>query len=146
MNDQTVSSVVVPVVGLVSTIFTGIMAYLMLRLKQKADAAAVEVKQVAKRLAITEKSRDAKLEENKDKLEALSVVADATHKLSNSKMGNALRINKNVTRRLAELSKDVADATLADEAELQYDEHQRQQSKVDAAFPEGIPPASSKGK
>lgn len=142
MSDQSIASII----ALVGTIFTGIMAYLMLRFNRKADAAAVEVKQVARRLAITEKSTDAKLEENKDKLEKLSVVADATHKLSNSKMGNALRINKNVTRRLAELSKDIADATLADEAELQYDEHQRQQSKVDEAFPEGIPPASSKGK
>lgn len=139
MSEQTTISIVGAVAGLIGTIFSGVMAYFMLRLKQKADLAAVEVKEVADKLVVTEKATDAKLQ-------AISVVADATHKLSNSKMGNALRINKNVTRRLAELSKDIADATLADEAELQYDEHQRQQSKVDEAFPEGIPPASSKGK
>lgn len=139
MSEQTTISIVGAVAGLIGTIFSGVMAYFMLRLKQKADLAAIEVKEVAKKLVVTEKATDAKLQ-------AISVVADATHKLSNSKMGNALRINKNVTRRLAELSKDIADATLADEAELQYDEHQRQQSKVDEAFPEGIPPASSKGK
>lgn len=139
MSEQTTISIVGAVAGLIGTIFSGVMAYFMLRLKQKADLAAVEVKEVADKLVVTEKATDAKLQ-------AISVVADATHKLSNSKMGNALRINKNVTRRLAELSKDIADATLADEAELQYDEHQRQQSKVDEAFPDGIPPASSKGK
>lgn len=139
MSEQTTISIVGAVAGLIGTIFSGVMAYFMLRLKQKADLAAVEVKEVADKLVVTENATDAKLQ-------AISVVADATHKLSNSKMGNALRINKNVTRRLAELSKDIADATLADEAELQYDEHQRQQSKVDEAFPEGIPPASSKGK
>lgn len=134
MNDQTIISIA----GLISTIFTGIMAYFMLRLKQKADKAEVKVEQVAEKLVLTEQATDAKLKD-------IAVVVDATHKLSNSKMGIALRTAKDLTRRLAEISKDPKDIASADQAEAQYNEHQRQQEKVDAVFPDGIPPASKTG-
>lgn len=137
MSDQTTISIVGAVTGLIGTIFSGVMVYFMARLKQKADSAAVEVKQVADKLVVTEKATDAKLQD-------IAVVVDATHKLSNSKMGTALRTARDLTRRLAEISNDPNDLILAKEAKAQYDEHQRQQERVDAAFPAGIPSASGK--
>lgn len=137
MSDQTTISIVGAVTGLIGTIFSGVMVYFMARLKQKADSAAVEVKQVADKLVVTEKATDAKLQD-------IAVVVDATHKLSNSKMGIALRTARDLTRRLAEISNDPNDLILAKEAKAQYDEHQRQQERVDAAFPGGIPSASGK--
>lgn len=135
IEDRTIGIVLVAVVGLLGTVFTTMMGYFMRRADHRAAAEKVQVQLVAERLAASDRI-------NELKLQNIANVVDATHTLSNSKMGNALRINKIATRRLAELSKDPADWETAKEAELQYDEHQRQQAKVDKAFPDGIPPAS----
>lgn len=135
IEDKTIGIVLVAVVGFLGTVFTGMMTYFMRRSDQRAEAKKLEVQLVADRLAASDKI-------NELKLQNIANVVDATHTLSNSKMGNALRINKIVTKRLAELSKDPADMEIAKEAELQYNEHQKQQAKVDKKFPEGIPPAS----
>jgi hypothetical protein len=60
-------------IALVGTMFTGIMAYLMARLNKKAEAAAVEVKEVKTTLARTAAATELKLTEAAVEVKAAAV-------------------------------------------------------------------------
>jgi len=122
-------------IGLCGTIFTGVMVYFMARLKNQADKAAIEVKNVAANLTETSAKTESKLNN-------IAKVTDATHKLSNSMMGVQLRLYSVATQKIADLTRGNPgaenDQLIADEALRQFQEHERQQAQVDAAHPEGI--------
>lgn len=138
MDDKIVDAILV----FLGTVFTGMMAYFMAKLNSGATKAAEKVQVVADKLVVADRQTATKLAENEAKLQAISVVADITHALSNSKMLRALDINRKVTKRLAEMTKDPVDAALAEQAETQYQEHKSQQDKVDKKYPAGVPDAS----
>lgn len=130
MSDQVL--IANSVIALIGTIFSGVMVYLMARLKTKTEKAAVEVKAVATKL-------DKKSTVAEEKLNAIAKVADATHKLTNSNMGVQLRISAVQARRISDLTRDKADALAAIEAETLLLEHQTNQDRVDEKYPGGVP-------
>jgi hypothetical protein len=70
--------------------------------------------------------------ENQKRADALAVVVRDTHTLVNNNMAIQLRLNKVVTRRLADVTRDPQDEQVADEAAGRYDDHMKKQAKVDA--------------
>ena len=65
-------------------------------------------------------------------LASISEVAEKTHVLVNSNMGTQLKLTAMHARRVAELTKDPADESVADEAERLLADHVRKQARVDA--------------
>jgi hypothetical protein len=122
-----------------TTVFTGVMGYYLLKLKGGQDKAAVEqgktageVATVKTTLADTTAAQDRKLDDIAAVGHDTARTAEAVHTLVNSNMGTALHVNKVVTRRLADLTQDRTDEIAANLAEKMYAEHQTKQATVDA--------------
>jgi len=151
-----VTQIVIASLALVTTIFTGVMAYLMAKLNNKATAAAVKVDEVAVAADKTDKKVDqvaiqatkaatkveavatALVEQNdatSAKLDGLATVAHDTHTLVNSNMAVQLRLNSVVTRRLADMTKGtpagLEDEKAANLAASLLKEHESKQAIVD---------------
>ncbi len=96
---------------------------------RRAEESKAAAEQVASVLKATTDSSDARIEK-------LTKVTNDTHTLVNSNMGVQLRLNKVVTRRLANLTKDTpegeADEKAAALAESMLSEHEAKQAIVDA--------------
>ena len=95
------------------------------REKAAAEKVAAEVAEVKATLVEKDKQTDAKLDSMAD-------VGEKTHTLVNSNMALQLSLNKAVTRRLANMTKDPADEDAAQLAARLYDEHLKKQAIVDA--------------
>lgn len=123
MSDTVV--IVNSVLTFLGTVFTGVMAYLLARLKKGQDDAAVEVAEVKKETASTKKAVTEQLTEITDtsrKIETL--VNNQTSILKKDRAADKARI--------AELTGRPEDARAAELARQASDEHEVQQAKVDA--------------
>jgi preprotein translocase subunit YajC len=109
------------VVGLLGTIFTGIMAFFMQRLNKQADA-ATQIAQTG-------------LEKGEKILVASSKtleVATASHVILNHERHVLLQNNAVLARRIAEITKSQADIKTADDADRAVVEHDAGQARADA--------------
>lgn len=120
MNEQSITTIMIPVLGFLTTAFAGMMTYFMARLKYQAEAAASAAKKVAEDLEETNKLAGSKLD-------TIAKTSDATHKLVNSQMTIQLRLSAVAFRRVAELTNDPKDETIAEEAEKKLADHEAQQ-------------------
>jgi len=93
---------------------------------EAATAAAGKVEEVKVTLKETTAAAD-------KKLDAIAVVGEKTHTLVNSNMEVQLKLNKVLSQRLAELTKDPADIAVAAQADRLLAEHQSKQAAVDDA-------------
>lgn len=139
MSDQVIISLIGGVIGLIGTIFTGVMVYFMAKLKSQADKTAVEVAKAAVEVGNVATKLESTTIVSDQKLNAIAKVADATHKLTNSNMGIQLRLTAGMARRVADLTGKSKDIHAADEADQLCKEHQTQQDKVDEKYPGGVP-------
>jgi hypothetical protein len=116
------------VIALVGVCFTGYLNYLVARLNrdqnERADEAERKTEQVRATLVTTTGI-------GLSRMDALAVVAKATHTLVNSSMGVQLELNRMVTRRLANLTHDPEDLRAADLADSMSREHEARQRAVD---------------
>jgi hypothetical protein len=106
MNETTICAIVPSIIALIGTMFTGVVAYLMLRLRMHAERSS---------------------KENLDHLQALTVIAHSTHKIVNSASLVQLQLNAVMARRIAHLTGDSADVAAATLAEELYGRHKAQQ-------------------
>jgi hypothetical protein len=157
ITDTVITGSITAVLGFMTTIFTGVMTYYMAKLNIKQAAAAVKVEEaasLAKKVdakvdVVAVKAEEAKktLEVNTaevgDKLNGLQTVALEskkiavdTHTLVNSNFGVQLKLNRDLSHRIAS-SPDATeeDKKIADLAETVYQEHLRKQAVVDAGVP-----------
>jgi hypothetical protein len=128
----------VQIVGLVlsflTAVFTGLMGYLMAKLKSGQQAAATEVRAAAVEVAAVKTTLADNAETQARTLDNIAAVTHDTHTLVNNNMGVALHVNKVNARRLAVLPGATAeDHAAADMADRLYAEHQAKQAAVDAA-------------
>jgi preprotein translocase subunit YajC len=109
------------VVGLLGTIFTGVMAFMMARLNKQAEAAT--------QIAQTGLDKGEKILSASSKtLE----VATASHKILNHGRHVLLQNNAVLARRIAEITKSQADIKTADDADKAVVEHDAGQERADA--------------
>jgi hypothetical protein len=120
-------------IGVIMAVVTGVFSVITLVVNnyfadKRAKAAAKEVKAVAVKLETT----------TSDQTRQLAVIAETgekTHTLVNSNMGVQLKLNKVVTRRVADLTKGTSsaadDEAAAVLAAAMYDEHVAKQAQVD---------------
>jgi hypothetical protein len=124
------------IVGLLTVIVNGVLAYLMARLKQqqleqadanniRLDHAAVKVAEVKQSLAQSNQVADQKLDE-------LKMVAVGTHELVNAKMGAVLQRLAEALERNARISGSAEDRQAADSAQADLKDHEAKQAIVDA--------------
>ena len=106
MSEHIICNVVPAIIALVGTVFTGLVAYLMFRLKTHAEAAT---------------------RNHNEKLEAIQTVSKATHKIVNSAALVQLQLNAIMARRIANMTRDSADEVAAALAEELYKMHKEQQ-------------------
>jgi hypothetical protein len=108
------------VISLVGTIFTGIMAYLMARLKseqsKRSEEVAAKVDVAAHRVAEVKKTLSATTSNTEQKL-------DAIHNLVNGAMMAQKQITAVALRRVADVTKHPDDDAAAVIAETAYQEH-----------------------
>ena len=146
--------IVSALIGLLGTIFAGVMTYLMARLNSNQRQAAVKVDEVKTRLAAATRVTTAKLDavavnteavaatlattsvQTATVLEGIAATGHVVHGLVNNAMAVQLELNATVTRRLASLTGLAADAAAANRAEALYLEHQVKQAAIDAAAPQ----------
>ncbi len=139
MSDATIAGLVtlgLAAIAMLQAVFSGIMAYLLARMKQQNDAAAISSAKVAKHAAETaEKVAEVKndlAEANTvtaQKLDDLATVANNTNdRVTNGTLAN-LRIHAALARRMANspgATRDDADvARAADKACSDYVDHQQ---------------------
>ena len=105
---------------------------------QAASSAAKAVEVVAVKAEEVKQTLSDNTEATAAKLEGLAKVAVATHTLVNSNMAQQLRLNAAVTRRLADLTREPADAKAADLAEQLSAEHAAKQAVVDRQAREDV--------
>jgi preprotein translocase subunit YajC len=114
-------AVATSVVGLLGTVFTGLMAFFMARLNKQADAAT--------QIAQTGLDKGEKILVASSKtLE----VATASHILLNHDRHVILQSNAVLARRIAEITKSQADIKTADDADKAVIEHDLGQARADA--------------
>jgi len=119
----------VPIIG-----FGTLIAVALLQLLQ-GQKAAIKVEEVAstQKDAAALVAKVAKtLQTAEGKVDKLALVAEATHTLVNSAMGNQLQISALLARRLSTITGESGDISAAVEAERLYDDHIRKQAVVDA--------------
>jgi hypothetical protein len=126
----------VQIIGLLlafcSTVFTGVMAYLMARLNDKQDSAAVKTEQVKETLEKNQVCLDEKLElATRERGELVKVSRD-THMLVNSQRGATLRALALALRNIAEVRPSADNLAAASKAERDCMDHETEQAKVDA--------------
>jgi len=142
ISDATAAQLITAVFTLCGTLISGVLAYLMAKFKAQQELAVIA--QAAQSAAAVKATEDVKntlkttttnttnlITESAEKIENLRVVAKATHTLVNSNMEIQLNLNKVVTRRLADFTKDSKDIETADLAERTYNEHVAKQKEVD---------------
>lgn len=132
MSDVLVVSIVTGSFAFLSAVFTGIMAFLSAKVLAGQKKAAEKVAEVASDLKASSSDSNTKLDGLIAQSADQTKVMDATHTLVNNAMAAQLRLNKAVTRRLANMTGDPIDIEAADVAEIAYDEHQKKQQVVDA--------------
>ena len=138
MTEQTITTVVTAVVGLIGTCFTAVMVYYMAKLKAGQEQADRKTDQVAQTLAQESGKTTSKLND-------ITSGTKAIHTFTNAKLGAALDEAAAATRRVAELTKNETDLAAALISERASERHKSAQelvdvdkAKVDAtAFSEG---------
>lgn len=130
MTEQATMTLAQSVLTLIGTMFSGWMAYLVLRLNRQGAAAAERAQTVADKLTESNSTRNAQLG-------GIAATTRATHKLVNGASGVQLRLYALAVRRIAELTQDPADAKVADEADQMYHDHLEAQKVVDSV---AVPP------
>lgn len=130
ISDAVTVTTITGILGLITTIFTGIMAFMTVKLNIKASAAATAVDGVrikAEEAASMVNDVKVKLASSTDnvngKLEEISKVGKAVHALVNSAMTAQLKINAIALRRLAFVTNNPEDAAAADVADNLLKEH-----------------------
>jgi mannitol-specific phosphotransferase system IIBC component len=139
-SDTSIAAIATAIAGLLTTIFSGLMVYFMARLKAQAEQAAAKQTEAAKKVETVAAKLEVTTANTENKLNAIAVVADATHMLGNSNMGMALKLNALNARKLAEITKDPIDLKAADAADEKLAQHTASQEKVDNKYPQGIGP------
>ncbi len=130
-------SIVGGVVTIVTTVFGGVMTFLLAKIQRQGAAAAIKVEEVVKK---TEEAA-VKTEEVKEALlistEAANKQLTSIHTLVNANMGAQLTISAVALRRVADLTKHPDDVMAAETAEGLLAEHMRKQAAVDKRVLEG---------
>jgi hypothetical protein len=150
MSDPVILTILSSVLTFAGTVFTGIMAYLMARMKQQQDRAAEKVEEVAVKVeeatATAQRNQttaatvartvaakaDAASAATSSKLDELTDIASVTHGLVNNAMAVQLELNAALARQLADAVDTPANRRVADLAEAKYREHMAKQAVVDA--------------
>lgn len=147
MSDQLIYGVVIMVVvaaAVMGAIFAPGQAAIILPLCTLVCVQLLSLLQGSKaagkvaEVAVTAKASEAKVNHLALVAAHTQQTAQAVHTLVNSATGVQLKSNAILARRLADLTKDPADAQAATESERLYNEHQTKQATVDANPP---PPA-----
>jgi len=126
MTDIVAAQLINAAITMLGTILTGVLTYLMARLKLQQEnqgiiaadqrkEAAKEVKEVKETLAVNGETTAKKL--------------DTIHTLVNGNMGVQLQLNMTVTRRLAQVTNDAIDIEAANLAEEMFRKHQATEVK-----------------
>jgi hypothetical protein len=117
ISDPVLLAIIGGVVTITTTVFGGIMTYLMYKIQRQGEKAVVAANVVAVKLEDTNKIVDTKL--------------GAIHTLVNSQYGTALATIASDKRRIADKSGDPVDILAAEEAEQRLAEHIAKQAVVD---------------
>jgi len=121
----------IPILGFCGVITANLFTLL------KVDSAAIETAQKLDETVTTTAST------LKDSDANTNGKLDTIHKLVNSDRGAQLNISALALRRVADMSKDPKDATIAGLAESAYAEHVKRQAEVDKANGVAIPVATA---
>ena len=106
--------------SLIGTMFTGYMAYLVLKLNKKTDEVSVHTQDVKSALSTSQLETTGKLIE-------IAKVSEATHILVNDVHRASLRMNVELATRIATLTGSVKDREVADTAKRVFDDHSDRQ-------------------
>lgn len=117
ISDPVMLAIIGGVVTITTTVFGGVMTYLMYKIQRQGAVAAVKAAEVSDKLETTNKIVDTKLGE--------------IHTLVNSQYGTALATIATDKRRIANDSKLPADILAAEDAEKLLAEHVAKQAVVD---------------
>jgi hypothetical protein len=120
MTENAIIQISAGVISLLGTIFSGIIAYFMVRLKVQAEHAKAATVEVAKALEDTQGRTDKGIAN-------LITIASATHMLVNSASLVQLRLNSLMAKRIADLTGEPGDTQAAVLAENLYERHKAQQ-------------------
>ena len=120
-----VITVVTSVVALIGTIFTGVMAYLMAKLNNKAATAETNRVEVATKLQSTTQQAVVKADET-------LAVANTIHTLVNNNMHVALAATAVMAQRIADITQLPADVEQARKSAQAVTDHDKGQATVDA--------------
>lgn len=135
MSDAVAAQLITAVIALLGTIFTGVLTYLMAKLRMEQESRDKVTDKKLETAAVKVEEVKTTLESNNDdtskKLNDLATVAKATHTLVNSNMAIQLELNMKVTRELANLKDTQTARDMADAAEKLYHEHTVKQHEVD---------------
>jgi hypothetical protein len=131
MTENAIIQISAGVISLLGTIFSGVIAYFMVRLKVQAEHARAATDEVAKNLAMTQVKAEVTQTETNKSITDLITIASSTHMLVNSASLVQLRLNALMARRIAGLTNDSGDIQAAVLAENLYERHKARLVSVD---------------
>lgn len=129
---STIGVIVTAVFSFLGMVFTGVMTYLMAKLKMGQTEAAVLVKEAKAEVKEVKETLAQSNTETASKLNSIAAVGDMTHALVNSAMLEQQRLLAVTARAKADITQDPVDLAAAETAENAYQEHAAEQRKTTA--------------